>query len=138
MEMIKKAHEQVVILTSAHRDLLANVREVSDDDANDHDRSFVEGLALSCSFSRSFSFSGSVSCSVVKCQMRSMLQCVAVCCSVLQCVAVRSTHCNMMMRMITIALLLKVFLSPVAVCCSVLQCVAVCCSALHTLQHTAT
>jgi len=79
MEMIKKAHEQVVILTSAHRDLIANVREVSDDDANDHDRSFVEGLALSC-------------------------------CSVLQCVAVRFTHCNMIMRMITIALLLKVLL----------------------------
>ena len=38
----------------------------------------------------------------------SVLQCVAVCCSVLQCV-----------------------LQRVAVCCSVLQCVAVCCSVLQ-------
>jgi len=41
----------------------------------------------------------------------SMLQCVAVCCSVLQCVAV---YCSV--------------LQYVAMCCSVLQCVAVCCS----------
>jgi len=39
-----------------------------------------------------------------------VLQCVAVCCSMLQCVAVRSV---------------------VAECCSVLQCVAVCCSVLQ-------
>ena len=39
-------------------------------------------------------------------QVRSVLQCVAVCCSVLQCVAVSGTQCA-------------------AVCCSVLQCVAV-------------
>jgi len=44
----------------------------------------------------------------------SMLQCVAVCCSVLQCVAV---CCSV--------------LQQVAVCCSVLQCVAVCCSKLQ-------
>ena len=43
------------------------------------------------------------------CFRRSMLQCVAVCCSVLQCVAVL---CNV--------------LQCVAVCCSVLQCVAAC------------
>jgi len=42
------------------------------------------------------------------------IQCVAVCCSVLQYVAV---HCNV--------------LQCVAVCCSVLQCVAVRCSALQ-------
>jgi len=41
----------------------------------------------------------------------SLLQCVAVCCSVLQCVAV---CCSV--------------LQCVAVCCSLLQCVAVCCS----------
>ena len=43
-----------------------------------------------------------------------MLQCVAVCYSVLHCVVVR---CSM--------------LQCVAVCCSVLQCVAVCCSVLQ-------
>jgi len=42
-----------------------------------------------------------------------LLQCVAVCCNVLQCV-VRCVCAS----------------STVAVCCSVLQCVAVCCSAL--------
>jgi len=45
-----------------------------------------------------------------------VLQCVAVCCSVLQCV---SMHCSA--------------LQCVAVCCSVLPCVAVCC---HVLQCT--
>ena len=44
-------------------------------------------------------------------------QCVAVCCSVLQCVAV---CCDM--------------LQCVAVCCSVLQCVAVCCSVLQCVK----
>ena len=44
----------------------------------------------------------------------SVLQCVAVCCSVLQCVAV----CSSVMQC-------------VAVCCSVMQCVAVCCSELQ-------
>ena len=46
----------------------------------------------------------------------SELQRVAVCCSELQCVAV---CCSVLQR--------------VAVCCSVLQCVAVCCSVLHVL-----
>ena len=64
----------------------------------------------------------------------SVLQCVAVCCSVLrkwtqiirvvccsvsQCVAVCCTN------------RLRSYLLCVAVCCSVLQCVAVCCSVLH-------
>jgi len=44
-----------------------------------------------------------------------VLQCVAVCCSVLQCVAVYR----------------KIDISFFAVYCSVLQCVAVCCSVLH-------
>jgi len=64
-----------------------------------------------------------VCCSVLQCDLlRSplnnvpgfkSLQCVAVCCSVLQCVAVccRVLQCD-------------------AVCCSVLQCVAVCCSVI--------
>ena len=50
-----------------------------------------------------------VCCSVLQCvaSCRSVLQCVVVCCSVLQCVAV---------------------------CCSVLQCVAVCCSVEHLTE----
>jgi len=46
----------------------------------------------------------------------SMLQYVAVCCSVVQCVAVCCSA-----------------LQCVAVCCSVLQCVAVCCSVLQSV-----
>jgi len=50
-----------------------------------------------------------------------VLQCVAVCCSVLQCVDCHNFH--------------HVFTGVpdlcVAVCCSVLQCVAVCCSVLQ-------
>jgi len=42
-----------------------------------------------------------------------MLQCVAVCCNELQCVAVNHSPCRML---------------DVAVCCSVLQCVTVGCS----------
>jgi len=49
----------------------------------------------------------------------SVLQCVAVRCSVLQCVAVCSSA-----------------LQCVAVCCSVLQCVAVCCSVLQCVAFT--
>jgi len=45
-----------------------------------------------------------------------VLQCVAVCCSVLQCVIVNLVTSKIDM------------LQCVAVCCSVLQCVAVCCS----------
>ena len=49
-------------------------------------------------------------------QVGDLVQCViAVCCSVLQCIAV--CHCS----------LFQCF----AVCCSVLQCVAVCCSVLQ-------
>jgi len=49
----------------------------------------------------------------------SVLQRVAACCSVLQCVAYPlKSACSLM--------------SAVAVCCSVLQCVAVCCNVLHT------
>ena len=54
-----------------------------------------------------------VCCSVLQC-VAVLLQCVAVCYSVLQCVAVR---CSV--------------LQCVAVCYSVLQCVAVCCSVLQ-------
>ena len=56
--------------------------------------------------------------------------CVAVCCSVLQCVAVCCSvlHC--------VADIHTHSVSCVAVCCSVLQCVAVCCSVLQTYIHT--
>jgi len=51
-------------------------------------------------------------------ELRSALYCVAVCCSVLQCVAVW-LQCA------------AVCCSVFAVCCSVLQCAAVCCSVLQ-------
>jgi len=59
----------------------------------------------------------SACCSVVPC--RAILQCVAVCCSVSQCVAV---CCSVVPC--------RAILQCVAVCCSVSQCVAVCCSVL--------
>jgi len=54
-----------------------------------------------------------------------VLQCVAVCCSVLQCVAVYQE------RSCTLVLQARIIAIYVAVCCSVLQCVAVCCSVLQ-------
>ena len=57
----------------------------------------------------------------------SLLQCVAVCCSVLQ----RETVWNMfayMRRNFIVLMGNRSVLQCVAVCCSVLQCVAVCCS----------
>ena len=64
-----------------------------------------------------------VCCSVLQCVALccSVLRCVAVCCSVLQCVAV---CCSV--------------LQCVAVRCSVLQCVAVCCSVLQTINSMGT
>jgi len=56
--------------------------------------------------------------------------CVAVCCSVLQCVAVGYTfishHISSIPRVVVC----------VAVCCSVLRCVAVCCSVLQWVTHS--
>ena len=57
----------------------------------------------------------------------SMLQCVAVCCSVLQCE--RSHPIPSAFLVIHTHILSHAHYSPVVVCCSVLQCVAVCCSA---------
>ena len=54
-----------------------------------------------------------------------VLQCVAVCFSVLQCVAAR------ICLTFVIPLILKLKLQRVAACCSMSQCVAVCCSALQ-------
>ena len=71
---------------------------------NEHNLSLYVAAALQCHTQRVKSCI--LCCSVLQCvAVRfSALQCVVVCCSVLQCVAV---------------------------CCSVLQCVAVCCSALQ-------
>jgi len=72
-----------------------------------------------------------VCCSVLQCVAvfrvavcRSVSQCVAVCCSVLQCVAV----CCSVLQCVTVCCSV---LQCVAVCCSALQCVAVCCSVLQ-------
>ena len=54
-------------------------------------------------------------------ECRSVLQCVAVCCSVLQCINGMVVHT----QGAGVDLCCKV-LQCVAVCCSVLQCVAVC------------
>ena len=63
------------------------------------------------------------------------MQCFAVCCSVLQCVAVH-VFCNSQLTCLkdpacvaVCCSVLQCVLQCVAVCCSVLQCVAVCCSA---------
>ena len=56
----------------------------------------------------------------------SVLQCVAVCCSVLQC-GCNETGCSSLGH----GLNSMYRLQCVAVCCSVLQCVAVCCSVLQ-------
>ena len=64
-----------------------------------------------------------------------VLQCVAVCCSMLQSVAVRRSVlqyvavCCSIYSMCMIPW--RVSVRRVAICCSMLQCVAVCCSALH-------
>jgi len=65
----------------------------------------------------------------------SVLQCVAVCCSVVQRVNKSKLYaCCQLLLSITFASLPSVdcVLQCDAACCSVLQCVAVCCSVLHT------
>ena len=69
----------------------------------------------------------------------SVLQCVSVCCSVLQCVILAveaSPPCDRWSGRVCCSVLQCVavcrrMLQYVAVCCSVLQCVAVCCSVLQ-------
>jgi len=56
-----------------------------------------------------------------------MLQCVAVCCSVLQCVALGALGKARVLSGRCVAVVLQC----VAVCCSVLQCVVVCCRVLQ-------
>jgi len=66
-----------------------------------------------------------VCCSVLQLvAVCSVLQCVAVCCSVLQCVAVIQWSASMHE-------IIRIAHQVVAVCCSVLQCVAVYCSVLQ-------
>ena len=64
-----------------------------------------------------------------------MLQCVAlfvaVCCSVLQCVAVSRTLCKLIPSFV---MSLVCACCTRSVCCSVLQCVVVCCSEAPTTQ----
>jgi len=59
-----------------------------------------------------------------------VLQCVAVCCSVLQCVA--AVRCSVLQ---CVAPDTSHVLQCVAVCCSVLQCGVVCCSVLHLIPR---
>jgi len=73
-----------------------------------------------------------------------MFQRVAVCCSVLQCVAVRcsvlhtakDTSPVAARHPLQCAAVCCSVLQCVAVCCSVLQCIAVCCRVLHTAKDT--
>jgi len=62
-----------------------------------------------------------------------VLKCVAVCCSVLQCVAVsvRNRHRVLDLCVLCVAIMCCSVLQCVVVCCSVLQRVAACCSVLH-------
>jgi len=59
-----------------------------------------------------------------------MLPCVAMCCSVLQCVVARYSVLGVMMQMF-----LRFPSSLQSVCCNVLQCVAMCCSVLQRVAE---
>ena len=74
-----------------------------------------------------------VCCSVLQCVavFCSVLQCVAVCCNVLQCVAVLQLTCVRACVSCTGIHVLQCVAQCVAVWCSVLQCAAVCCSVLQ-------
>jgi len=57
-----------------------------------------------------------------------VLQCVAVCCSVLHFVALSR---NLELMWLCVAVCVAIVLQCVALCCSVLQCVPECCSVLQ-------
>ena len=89
-------------------------------------------VALSCSLLQNVA----VCCSLLQCvndiRIVEALQhvathCIATCCSVLQCVNDNTLYCNVLLHVAVRVPLLQC----VAVCCSVLQCVAVCCSMLQ-------
>ena len=63
----------------------------------------------------------------------SVLQRVAVCGSVWQCVAMCCVRCGVMCTLHFVSVAVSCC-KCVAVCCSVLQCVAVCCSVMRILQ----
>jgi len=84
-----------------------------------------------------------VCCSVLKVSSHRIYKytnaCVAVCCSVLQCVAV---YCSVLQCVegplsCKIQVHQRLHCKCVAVCCSVIQCVAVCCSSL-LMEYTNT
>jgi len=93
-----------------------------------------------CNTSRTSSFKLDFLCGTHICKCSRVLQFVAVCCSVLQCVAIflqfsgglssLSFPHPHLYRLIYVAVCCSA-LQCVAVCCSVLQCVAVCCSVLQ-------
>jgi len=63
-----------------------------------------------------------------------VLQCVAVCCSVMQCVAMRVLQCKVTELYFTPAYGEVSSYVCAAVCCSVLQCVAVCAAVFVTMR----
>jgi len=67
---------------------------------------------------------------VVCCRCCSLLQCNAVCRSVLQCITIYTQSAEATQTQIQIQV------QCVAVCCSVLQCVSVCCSVMHLCIFT--
>jgi len=67
-----------------------------------------------------------------------VLQCVAVCCSVLQCVAAEAKSSQQSIKLCSTCVCVAVccnVLQWIAVRCSALQCVAVCCSVLQLRQR---
>jgi len=68
-----------------------------------------------------------------------VLQCVAVCCNVLQCVAFTMTlQCVAVCCSALHGVVFTMTVQCVAVCYSVLQCVALCCSVLQCVEFTMT
>ena len=90
----------------------------------------MAGVCYTCGMSFSV-----LQCVVAVCC--SVLQCMAVCCSVLQCVAVYGgvlqcvAVCCSVCYVHTCGMSCSVLQCVVAVCCSVLQCVAMCCGVLQ-------
>ena len=72
-------------------------------------------------------------CVLIHIQRRGLIQCVAVCCSVLQCMLQCVAVCCVLIHIQRRGLI-----QCVAVCCSVLQCVAVCCSVLCPYSYSKT
>ena len=81
----------------------------------------IERVAMCCSVLQCVLQSVAVSIHTYK---RCVLQCVALCYSLLQCASV---YCFVLQRVVVCCSILQ----SNAVCCSVLQCVAVCCSVLQ-------